>query len=178
MQNGQADGNDYTADTGGCRSIGSGPVALPPSARMAIVASRYNPQVTERLLDAAIRVLETALPRERIDIARVPGSFELPLIADRLAASGRYAAVICLGAIIRGETSHDRHIAMAVSTGIEAVGRKHGLPVIFGVLTCDSPEQALARAGVAEAGRVVGNKGEEAATTALEMVSLSAAIER
>jgi 6,7-dimethyl-8-ribityllumazine synthase len=106
----------------------------------------------------------------------VPGSFELPLAADRLAATGRYAAVLCLGAIIKGETSHDHHIASATAAGIEAVGRSRGLPVIFGVLTCDTLAQAVVRAGGDLADGYAGNKGAESAAAAAEMVSLLARI--
>jgi 6,7-dimethyl-8-ribityllumazine synthase len=92
---------------------------LPAGIRVALVVSRYNDSVTRRLRDGAVHALAAAgLAPDRIDVAWVPGAFELPLAADRLAASGRYAAVLCLGAIIKGETSHDRHIATAVATGI------------------------------------------------------------
>jgi len=111
-------------------------------------------------------------------VAWVPGSFELPLAADQLAATGRYAAVLCLGAIIKGETSHDRHIAAAAAAGIEAAGRRHGLPVIFGVLTCDTLAQAMARAGGDAADGFDGNKGAESAAAAVEMVGLLEAIRR
>ena len=147
--------------------------------RVAIVVSRYNESITRRLLDAAVsRFVAAGLPPSRIDVAWVPGSFEIPLAADRMAASGRYAAVLCLGAIIRGETEHDRHIAQAVARGIEATGRRHGLPVLFGVLTCQTLEQALARAGIAVGTRAhdgaapPDNKGAECAAAALEMISL------
>jgi len=150
----------------------TGSTVPPPEAvRVAIVVARWNEQVTRRLLDAAVaRFAAAGLAGDALDVAWVPGSFELPLVADRLAASGRYAAVICLGAIIRGETTHDQHIAQAVARGIEAIGRDRGLPVIFGVLTCESLAQALARAGDDPAT----NKGAEAAAAALEMVSLLA----
>jgi 6,7-dimethyl-8-ribityllumazine synthase len=110
-------------------------------------------------------------------VAWVPGSFELPFAADRLAATGGYAAVLCLGAIIKGETSHDVHIATAAAGGIEAVGRARGLPVIFGVLTCDTLAQAMARAGGDAADGHAGNKGAECAAAAVEMVSLVARID-
>lgn len=145
--------------------------------RVAVVVSRYNETVTGRLLDGALFTLEAGgVPRERIDVAWVPGAFELPLAADRLAACGGYAAVLCLGAIIRGETSHDRHIAAAVGHGLERVARQRCLPVPFGVLTCDTLAQALARAAGNPADRFTGNKGAECAAAALEMVSLLAAI--
>jgi 6,7-dimethyl-8-ribityllumazine synthase len=150
---------------------------LPARARVAVVVARWNEPITRRLLEAAVARLRAAgLSPEGLDVAWVPGSFELPLAADRLAATGRYAAVICLGAIIKGETIHDRVIADAVAAGIEATGRAHGLPVIFGVLTCDTLAQALARAGGSEADGFAGNKGAESAEAAIEMIGLVAAI--
>ena len=148
---------------------------LSPTVRVAVVVSRYNESITRRLLDGAVATFVAAgLPAERIDVAWVPGAFELPFIADQLAASGRYAAVLCLGAIIRGETTHDQHIARAVGGGIEAIARARGLPVLFGVLTCDTLAQALARAGgdssTGYAG--TGNKGAECASAAIEMIAL------
>jgi len=145
--------------------------------RVAVVVSRYNEGVTGRLLEGAVFALEAGgVPRERIDVAWVPGAFELPLAADRLAATGRFAAVLCLGAIIRGETSHDRHIATAVALGIEQVARQRGLPVSFGVLTCDTLAQAFARAAGGPADSFAGNKGVECAVAAIEMIALVAAI--
>jgi len=112
-------------------------------------------------------------------VAWVPGAFEIPTVAKRLAASGRYVAVICLGAVIRGETSHDQHINRAVSGALARLGVESGLPVIFGVLTCNTLEQAVARSGGEPGTRGkdrpdsrVGNKGSEAAEAALEMVAL------
>ena len=140
---------------------------------MAVVVSRYNESITRRMLEAAVATLAAAsLPVERIDVAWVPGAFELPLAADRMAASGRYAAVLCLGAIIRGETSHDRHIAAAVGGGIEATARARGIPVLFGVLTCGTLAQAFARAGGDAGNDFEGNKGRECASAAIEMISL------
>jgi 6,7-dimethyl-8-ribityllumazine synthase len=150
---------------------------LPEGVRVAVVVSRWNDSITRRLLDGAIHRLAAAgLSPEAIDVAWVPGSFELPLAADRLAATGRYAAVLCLGAIIKGETSHDVFIAQAAAAGIEAAGRAHGLPVIFGVLTCDTLAQALARAAGTAADGFAGNKGAECAAAAVEMIGLVAAI--
>jgi 6,7-dimethyl-8-ribityllumazine synthase len=151
------------------------PDRLSPATRLAIVVARYNDSITRRMLDGAVATFVAAgLPADRIDVAWVPGAFELPFIADQLAASGRYAAVLCLGAIIRGETTHDQHIARAVGGGIEAIARVRGLPVLFGVLTCDTLAQALARAGgEAAAGYAgTGNKGAECASAAIEMISL------
>ena len=145
--------------------------------RVAVVVSRYNEGVTGRLLEGAVFALQAGgVPRERLDVVWVPGAFELPLAADRLAATGRHAAVLCLGAIIRGETSHDRHIATAVALGIEQVARHHGLPVPFGVLTCDTLAQAVARAAGSPADAYAGNKGVECAAAALEMIAVLAEI--
>jgi len=153
------------------------PDRLPEGSRVAVVVSRWNDTVTRRLLAGAVHRLAAAgLAPDAVDVAWVPGSFELSFAADRLAATGRYAAVICLGAIIRGETSHDRHIAAAAATGIEAVGRSRGLPVLFGVLTCDSLAQALARAAGEEADGFAANKGAETAAAAIEMIGLVAAL--
>jgi 6,7-dimethyl-8-ribityllumazine synthase len=159
------------------RTIEGSPARLPEGSRVAVVVARWNEPITRRLLEAAVARLRAAgLPAEGLDVAWVPGSFELPLAADRLAAAGRYAAVVCLGAIIKGETIHDRVIAAAVAAGIEATGRAHGLPVIFGILTCDTLAQALARAGGSEADGFAGNKGAESADAAVEMIGLLAAI--
>ena len=148
------------------RVLDTGP--LPATARIAIVVSQFNKPVTGSMLAAAVDTLRSAgIAASAIDVAWVPGSFELPLAADRLAASGHYAGVICLGAIIKGETTHDRHIATAVATGIEQAARQRALPITFGVLTCETPEQAVARAGGDQ-----GNKGVEAAEAMLAMVRL------
>jgi 6,7-dimethyl-8-ribityllumazine synthase len=144
------------------------PRPLSASCRIAIAVSRFNEPITRRLLEAAVSTLRDAgIDAAALDVAWVPGSFELPLAADRLAASGRYDAVICLGAIIKGETTHDRHIATAVAVGIEQSARQRGIPITFGVLTCDTPEQAAARAGGEQ-----GNKGIEAANATLTMLCL------
>ena len=144
----------------------------PAGARVAITISRYNESITGRLLEAAVATFNKAgINGGHIEIAWVPGAFELPLAADRLAATGRFAAVLCLGAVIRGETTHDRHINTAVATGVEAVGRQYGIPVLFGLLTCETVAQAEARAGGA-----VGNKGHECAEAALSMISLLASL--
>lgn len=157
---------------------GGGAVPRPPAgARVAIVVARWNETVTAGLLAAARGTLAAAgLTDDAIDVVRVPGSFELPLAADRLAATGRYAAVLCLGAIIRGETTHDRHIATAVAAGIEQAARARGVPVLFGVLTCDTPAQAAARSGGTAADGYAGNKGAESAAAAIEMITVLAGI--
>jgi 6,7-dimethyl-8-ribityllumazine synthase len=116
---------------------------------------------------------------DRIDVVWTPGAFEIPTVANRLAASGRYTAIICLGAVIRGETTHDQHINRAVSNALCEIGVHFGLPVLFGILTCNTVEQAIARSGgqTATTGKdrsenYVGNKGVDCAEAALEMVDL------
>lgn len=142
--------------------------------RFAIVVSRYNESITSRLLDGAVATLKQhGIGDDRIDVAWVPGSFEIPLAADRMAATGAYDAVLCLGAVIRGETTHDQHINRAVSSGIGQIALNRGLPILFGVLTCESLEQAFQRAGGAQ-----GNKGSECAESALRMISLLDQLDR
>ncbi|MEX0678150.1 MAG: 6,7-dimethyl-8-ribityllumazine synthase [Pirellulales bacterium] len=139
-----------------------------PDGSLAIVVSRYNESITRNLLAGALETLaENGVSDARVDVAWVPGAWEIPLVADRMAKSGRYAAVICLGAVIRGETTHDQHINRAVSIGLGQAGLHSGVPVLFGVLTCDTLEQAIHRSG-----GNVGNKGRECATAALEMINL------
>lgn len=136
--------------------------------RYGIVVARYNSSITEKLLSGAIQALRAAgVPETNIDVARVPGAFEIPLVAQRLAEGNLYDAVLCLGAVVRGETTHDQHINRAVSLGITEIALHSGIPVLLGVLTCDTLEQAIHRAG----GRA-GNKGVECAEAALEMVAL------
>lgn len=134
----------------------------------AIVVSRFNELVTKRLLEGALDAFrERGVKEDRITVAWVPGSFELPLVADRLAKSKEFAAVCCLGAVVQGETSHHEYINQQVARGIMQAGLDSGIPVLFGVLTCSSMDQALERAG----GRV-GNKGTDAALAAIEMVNV------
>ena len=158
-------------------------VPPPPGARFAIVVARWNAEVTEALLAGALaRLAAAGIAADRVDVHRVPGSFELPLAADRVAAAGRHAAVLCLGAIIRGETRHDRYIAAAVAEGIEQSARARGVPVLFGVLTCETEEQARVRSVVPAAGAAwdeaafAHNKGAEAAAAGLEMIQVLARI--
>lgn len=140
----------------------------PADARFAIVVSRYNDSITSKLHDGAVDTLrQHDVADDHIDIARVPGAWEIPVVADRLAKSGRYAAVLCLGAVIRGETTHDQHINRQVSMNLGKISLETGIPVLFGILTCNSLEQAINRSG-----GTVGNKGVECAEAALEMVSL------
>lgn len=136
--------------------------------QFAIVASRFNSFITEQLVTGARDALRRhGVNGDDIDLAWVPGAFELPLAAQRLAASGRYAAVICLGTVIRGATPHFDYVAGGAASGIGQVALQTGVPVIFGVLTTDTIEQAVERAGTK-----AGNKGADAAVTALEMANL------
>ena len=136
--------------------------------RYGIVVSRYNDSITGKLLAGAIgKLTEHGIGDDSIDVFWVPGAYELPLIVDRVASSSQYAAVLCLGAVIRGDTTHDQHINRAVSLGLMEVGMRTGVPVLFGVLTCETLEQAIHRAG-----GNAGNKGVECAEAALQMVSL------
>lgn len=136
--------------------------------RFAIVVSRFNRAVTGGLLDGALEGLKThGVDDDAIDVLHVPGAFEITLAASEAAATGRYAAVICLGAVVRGETPHFEFISREVSRGVSEAACRHRVPMAFGVLTTDTMEQALARAGEGH-----GNKGFEAAATALEMVGL------
>jgi 6,7-dimethyl-8-ribityllumazine synthase len=142
--------------------------------RVAIAASRFNRLVTDPLLAGALEELRRLGVEEAdVDLAWVPGAFELPLAAERLAATGRYAAVVAIGAVVRGATPHFDHVAGQAAAGLAAVTRATGVPVAFGVLTCDTMEQALDRAG----GKA-GNKGAEAALCALEMAGLLEAIDK
>ena len=140
----------------------------PPPGRFALVAARFNRLIVEQLVAGALDGLKRhGVADEAVDLVWVPGSFEIPLVAQRLAASKRYAAVICLGAVIRGDTDHYDHVAGAAASGIAQAALATGVPVIFGVLTCDTLEQALNRAGAK-----AGNKGFDAAVAAIEMVNL------
>jgi 6,7-dimethyl-8-ribityllumazine synthase len=140
----------------------------PPPGRFALVAARFNHFVVEHLIGGALDGLKRhGVAEEAVDIVWVPGSFEIPLVAQRLAASKKYAAVICLGAIVRGDTGHYDHVAGEAAKGVAHAGLTTGVPVIFGILTCDTLEQAINRAGAKS-----GNKGFEAALTAIEMVNL------
>ena len=137
--------------------------------RVAIVWSRFNEEVTSSLLAAAERTLdELGVRKEQVACAAVPGAFELPLMAQRFAASGSYDAVIALGAVVRGETGHYELVASSAAAGIARVSLDTGVPVIFGVLATDTVEQARARAGGA-----LGNRGEDAARAAVEMAMLA-----
>lgn len=136
--------------------------------KYAIVASRYNDNITTKLLDGAVATLKAhGIADEAIDVAWVPGAWEIPLVVERLAESEGYAAVICLGAVIKGETTHDEHINRQVSASLGQLALDTGVPIVFGILTCNTLEQAIHRAG-----GNVGNKGIECAEAALRMASL------
>ena len=138
--------------------------------RIALVVARWNEAVTSRLLAGAEDALQRhGADRETLTVARVPGSWELPLAATRLASTRRFDAIVALGALVRGETPHFDVLAAAVARGLLEAGTAAGIPVIFGVLTCDTVEQAIDRAGVK-----AGNKGADAAMACLEMVNLYA----
>jgi 6,7-dimethyl-8-ribityllumazine synthase len=136
--------------------------------RFAIVASRWNDFISSRLVEGALDALERLGAEEKlVEVFRVPGAFEIPLLALRLAESEKFDAVICIGTIIRGQTPHFEYIAGEVTRGIGEAGLQTGVPVVFGVVTADTVDQAIDRAGVK-----LGNKGFEAATTAVELVNL------
>jgi len=143
-------------------------VLLGKGLKFGVVVSRFNEFITKKLLDGAQdALLRHGVNEEDIDIAWVPGSFEIPLVAKKLAQTKRYDAVICLGAVVRGATPHFEYIAAEVTKGIAKVGLETGLPVSYGVITADTLEQAIERAGTK-----AGNKGFDAAVDALEMVNL------
>lgn len=141
--------------------------------RVGIVAARFNEFITSRVLSGAMDgLIRHDVQEEDIHVAWVPGAFEIPLIASKMAKSGKYDAVICLGAVIRGSTSHYDYVCNEVSKGIAAVGLDSGIPVLFGVLTTENIEQAIERAGTK-----AGNKGYDCALSAIEMVNLIREIE-
>ena len=136
--------------------------------RLAIVVSRFNELITRPLLDGALDALRRhGADEERISVAWVPGAFEIPAVAKRVACSGAFDAVVCLGAVIRGATPHFDHVANQAAAGVARAGYDSGVPVIFGVLTTDTIEQAIERAGTK-----AGNKGTDAAIAAIEMANL------
>jgi 6,7-dimethyl-8-ribityllumazine synthase len=136
--------------------------------KIAIVVARFNEIVTGHLLSGALDALRRhGVADDDVTVAHVPGSFEIGLTAKRLAETGRYGAVICLGAVIRGDTDHYDHVAASVTSGVARAGMDTGVPVIFGVLTTDTVEQALNRSGLKS-----GNNGHHAAVVAIEMASL------
>jgi 6,7-dimethyl-8-ribityllumazine synthase len=135
--------------------------------KIGVVVSRFNEMITEGLLAGALNTLkEAGIADEAITLVRVPGSFEIPLAAQRLAQTGTFEAIVCLGAVIRGETPHFDYICLQASNGLREVALKYDLPVTFGIITADTVEQALARADEDR------NKGSEAAISAVEMADL------
>lgn len=145
-----------------------GKLVAPVDAKFAILVSRFNEFVTGKLLGGAIDTLTRhGVSENDIEVVWAPGSFEIPLLAKRLAASKKYAAVICLGAVIRGGTDHYTYVASEVAKGVAVAAMETTVPCIFGVLTCDTIEQAVERAGTK-----AGNKGSDAAAAAIEMVNL------
>jgi 6,7-dimethyl-8-ribityllumazine synthase len=139
--------------------------------RLVVVAARFNEHVTTRLVEGARTTVASCGGTRDLDVYWVPGAFEIPLVAKRLAASGAIDAVVCLGAVVRGGTPHFDYVAGACATGVETASLETGVPMAFGVLTTDDEQQALDRAGGRE-----GNKGAEAALTAIEMVALLRAL--
>ena len=151
------------------------PTAIPDGSqyRIAVIAAEWNPKITDALLKGAVNTLkEHGVKKKNIQVLRVPGTFELTTAADILLSRTQVDAVICIGCVIQGETRHFEFICQAVSQGLTNVALKHGRPVIFSVLTCDTLQQALDRAGGQH-----GNKGVEGAVTALKMVALDRSIE-
>ncbi len=137
--------------------------------KVGIIVSRFNNFITEKLLEGAMEALKQhGGEDENIDVVHVPGAFEIPLFAHKMAASGKYTALVCLGAVIRGDTPHFEYISAEVSRGIANAMIEHRMPIAFGVLTTNTLEQAVERSGTK-----MGNKGYEAAVTAIEMASLS-----
>ncbi|MEJ2167235.1 MAG: 6,7-dimethyl-8-ribityllumazine synthase [Desulfobacterales bacterium] len=136
--------------------------------KFSLIVSRFNDFISDRLLEGALdALLRSGAKDEDIDVVKVPGAFEIPLMAKKMAATKRYHAVICLGAVIRGATPHFEYVSAEVSKGVAAVGLATGIPVIFGIVTTDTIEQAIERAGTK-----AGNKGWSAAIAAIEMANL------
>ena len=136
--------------------------------RFALISSRWNDFITSRLVEGALDALDRlGAAQKSVELYKVPGSFEIPLLALKLASSGKYDAVICLGTIIRGQTPHFEYIAGEVTKGIAQAGMQTGVPVVYGIVTADTLEQAIDRAGAKQ-----GNKGFEAAMAAVELVNL------
>lgn len=149
-------------------TIHEGRLVPPSEKKIGIAVSRFNELVTEPLLQGALGALERhGGSLDQVEVVRVPGAFELPVVAKALAETDRFSAIICLGCVIRGATSHYDYVCGQAASGIQSVALQSGLPVIFGVLTTDTLEQALERAGSKG-----GNKGAEAMAAALEMIDL------
>ena len=151
-----------------------GKVVAPEGMKAAIVASRFNEIIVSKLLSGAVDgLVRHGVAEENITAAWVPGAFEIPLIASKMAKSGKYDAVICVGAVIRGDTSHYDYVCSEVSKGIAQAGLAAGVPVLFGIVTTENIEQAIARAG-----SKAGNKGYDCALSAIEMVNLARQLTR
>ncbi len=147
-----------------------GKVVAPTKAKFAVIVSRFNEFVTSKLLAGALDAFTRHGVKEAdVEVVWSPGSFEIPLLAQKLAGAGKYAAVVCLGAVLRGGTEHHQYIASEVAKGVAQAALATGVPCIFGVLTCDTVEQAVERAGTKS-----GNKGADAAVAAIEMANLLA----
>ncbi|MBO7429964.1 MAG: 6,7-dimethyl-8-ribityllumazine synthase [Spirochaetia bacterium] len=145
-----------------------GKLVAPEGMKVAIVASRFNEIIVKKLLDGAVDgLVRHGVKDDNITAVWVPGAFEIPVIADKLATSGKYDAVIAVGAVIRGATTHYDYVCNEVSKGIAQVGLKNGIPVLFGIITTENIEQAIERAG-----SKAGNKGYDCALSAVEMVNL------
>ena len=142
--------------------------------KFALIASRFNDFITDKLVSGAVdALLRSGARDEDIDIVKVPGAFEIPLLAKKMAAKSRYDAIICLGAVIRGATPHFDYVSAEVSKGVAMVGLEADIPVIFGIITTDSIEQAIERAGTK-----AGNKGWSAAMSAIEMANLTDVVQQ
>ena len=161
--------------------IYEGQMHKPVEGEIVIVVAKFNRTITDRLLEGALAKLrECEIDEENITVVRVPGAFEIPIVAERFSDMQNVSCIICLGAVIKGETSHDEHINRAVSLEIAKIATNSGKPVIFGILTCNTVEQAIARCGDAATthdkadgkNAYIGNKGYEAAEAALEMMNL------
>lgn len=149
-----------------------GALVVPSGARFAIVGSRFNAFIVERLIEGAVdAIVRHGGDAKNISVVRVPGSWEIPLVCQRLAKSGKLDAIVAVGAVIRGATPHFDHVANEVSKGVAQASLLSGVPIAFGVLTTDSIEQAVERAGTK-----AGNKGFDAAVAAIEMVTLGKAL--
>ena len=147
-----------------------GKLKIEPNNKFAIVVSRFNEFVTEKLLDGCLQTLiNNGIERKQIDVVKVPGTFEIPTAAKKLLDFKKYDAIINLGCVIRGETSHYDHLCNAVSNELCRLGAESGIPVIFGILTCENVGQAMDRTGGSR-----GNKGSESALAAIEMISVFA----
>ncbi|WP_257389486.1 6,7-dimethyl-8-ribityllumazine synthase [Tahibacter caeni] len=149
-------------------SLIAGELRAAPDCRIAIVASRWNPRIVDKLISGAEQALSSnGVAADAIDLVRVPGAWEIPVAAARLAATGRHAALLCLGCVVRGDTRHYEHVADGCAQGLMRVALDYRLPVLNGVLAVERHEDAAARAGGAH-----GNKGEDVALAALEMIDL------